>query len=65
MIENRFFYSECSLNCGNNGSRCLVTKIPDMPEICACSDGTFTNSTCPEIEEENNITLINIHGLGE
>ncbi len=58
------FCSECSLDCGN-GSRCLETKIPDMSEICACSDGTYTNSTCPEIEDINNITSINIHGCEE
>jgi hypothetical protein len=59
-------YSECSLDCGN-GSRCLETKIPHLPEICACSDGTYTNSTCSEIEleDENNITSINAHGLLE
>jgi len=59
-------YSECSLNCGN-GSLCLQTKIPNLPEICACSDGTYTNSTCAEIEleDENNITSINTHGLSE
>jgi len=58
---------ECSLDCGDNGGRCLETKIPDMPEICSCSDGTYTNSSCVEVEgeneNENNITTINIHGL--
>ena len=59
-------YSDCSLNCGNNASRCLNTKIPNLPEICACSDGTFTNSTCRDIEEEiSNITSTDIHGLRE
>ncbi len=54
------------MNCGN-GSQCLQTKIPNLPEICACSDGTYTNSTCAEIdlEDENNITSINTHGLSE
>lgn len=65
VIEIDFIYSECSLNCGNNASRCLQTKIPNLPEICACSDGTFTNSTCREIEEESNITSINTQGLRE
>jgi len=40
----------------------METKISGLPEICACSDGTYTNSTCPEVEP-NNITMINIHGL--
>jgi hypothetical protein len=58
-------YSECSLDCGDNGARCLETKIPNMPEICACPDGTYTNSSCVEVEDENenNMTSINIHGL--
>lgn len=66
-IKKTIFYSECSLNCGNNnGSRCLVTKIRHLPQICACSDGTYTNSTCPDVvKEENNVTSINIHGLYE
>ncbi len=54
------------MDCGDNGGRCLETKIPDMPEICSCSDGTYTNSSCIEVEDENenenNITTINIHG---
>ncbi len=59
-------YSECSLNCGNNSSRCLQTRIPHLPEICACSDGTFTNSTCRDVEEESNTTTsVNAHGLRE
>lgn len=54
---------ECSLNCGGEGNRCLKTKIPNLPEICACSDGTFSNLTCPEMEEnKENVTAINIHG---
>ena len=60
-------YSECSLDCGNDGGRCLQTKIPDMPEICACPDGIYSNSSCVEVEDgnenESNITSMNIHGL--
>lgn len=54
-------YSECSLKCGRD-SQCLETKIPGLPEVCACSDGTYTNFTCPQMEQ-NNVTSINIHGL--
>ena len=65
--ENSLYRSigclECSLDCGNQSSRCLKTKIPHLPEICACSDGTFSNSTCPVVEQEKeNVTAINIHG---
>lgn len=55
---------ECSLDCGNDG-RCLNTKIPSMPEICACSDGMYTNGTCPDVVDtpEANITSMNLHGI--
>ncbi|CAF0743183.1 unnamed protein product [Adineta steineri] len=65
LIIVSYVQGECSLDCGNDGGRCLETKIKDMPEICACPDGTYTNSSCIEIEEKNDneteITSINIH----
>ena len=58
--------SECSLDCGDEGGRCLKTVIPNMPEICACPDGMYTNSSCADLEEEEddgtNMTAINLHG---
>jgi hypothetical protein len=60
-------YSECSLDCGDDGGRCLKTEIPGLPEICACPDGIYTNSTCAEEDDEEeqhetNMTSINDHG---
>ncbi|CAF1512602.1 unnamed protein product, partial [Adineta steineri] len=36
LIIVSYVQGECSLDCGNDGGRCLETKIKDMPEICAC-----------------------------
>jgi hypothetical protein len=55
------------LDCGDEGGQCLETVIPGIPEICACPGGMYTNSTCADLEEEDeedvtNMTSINAHG---
>ena len=61
------FHSECSLDCGNSTGQCLKTEITNMPEICACSNGMYTNSSCADVDNENennnSFASINIHGL--